>query len=84
MSKESKIAEKAEPAAGEQFTIANEFTAVTVRKVSGRYGERLEIIVEGTGRRALLDAMQLESVACQRPEKFSQLLAIELGSQDLS
>lgn len=84
MSKESKFAEKVVPAAGEQITIANEFTAVTVRKVLRRYGERLEITVDGTGRRVQLDVMQLESVACQRPEKFSQLLAIELGSQDLS
>lgn len=84
MSKNTRTGDQIELTAGEQFTIANEFTSVTIRKVSGRYGERLEIGMEGTGKSVRLDAMQLEAVACQGPEKFSQLLAIELGSRDLS
>lgn len=65
---------------GEALTIANEFTAVSVRKVLTRNGERLEISCPARGYRILLDAMQLESVAAQHPEKFSQLFAMLLGS----
>ena len=63
------------------LTVANEFTGVTVRKVMTRNGERLEIRVPKTGQRVLLDAMQLEIVAAQDPERFSDLFRAELGAQ---
>ncbi len=68
--------------AGEGFGIGNEFTGVRVRKVWTRQGERLEIFAPRQGYRILLDAMQLEIIARQDPERFSRLFAIALGSED--
>jgi len=68
--------------AGEAFGIGNEFTGVQVRKVWTRQGERLELTVPRTGARILLDAMQLEIVAVQDPERFSELFATQLGAHD--
>ncbi|WP_327579048.1 dihydrodiol dehydrogenase [Streptomyces sp. NBC_00145] len=68
--------------AGESLRIANEFTDVRVRKVWTRQGERLELSVPKKGYRILLDAMQLEIVAAQEPEKFTELFAVNLGSSD--
>jgi hypothetical protein len=66
----------------EAFGIGNEFTGVQVRKVWTKQGERLELLVPRSGRRILLDAMQLEIVAAQDPEKFTELFAIRLDSHD--
>ncbi|MEU6749210.1 hypothetical protein ABZ914_23570 [Spirillospora sp. NPDC046719] len=68
--------------AGEPIGIGNEFTGVQVRKVWTRQGERLEILVPRHGHRILLDAMQLEIIARQDPERFTQLFAVALGSED--
>jgi hypothetical protein len=68
--------------ASEGFGIGNEFTGVQVRKVWTRQGERLAIFVPKHGHRILLDAMQLEIIARQDPERFSQLFAVALGSGD--
>ncbi|MGI5330294.1 hypothetical protein [Actinomadura nitritigenes] len=68
--------------AGEPIGIGNEFTGVRVRKVWTRQGERLEILVPKHGHRILLDAMQLEIIARQDPERFTQLFAVALGSED--
>jgi hypothetical protein len=65
---------------GESFGIANEFTGVQVRKVWTRQGERLEISVPKKSYRILLDAMQLEIVAAQAPERFTELFALGFGS----
>lgn len=62
------------------LVIANEFTAVAVRKIGTRQGERLELRVAGSGRRVLLDAMQLEAVAHLDAAAFSRLIAHSLGS----
>ncbi|MER5751981.1 hypothetical protein [Streptomyces sp. NPDC002088] len=67
---------------GDWIGIGNEFSGVRLRKVWTPQGERLEIEVPKRGYRILLDAMQLEIVAAQRPEKFSQLFAVQLGSDD--
>ncbi|GAA4971008.1 hypothetical protein [Streptomyces hyderabadensis] len=64
---------------GDWIGIGNEFTGVQLRKVWTPQGERLEITVPKRGYRILLDAMQLEIVAAQRPEKFSELFAMQLG-----
>lgn len=68
--------------ASEGFGIGNEFTGVRVRKVWTRQGERLEIVVPKHGHSILLDAMQLEILARQDPERFSHLFAVALGSED--
>lgn len=67
--------------AQEWISVANEFTGVTVRKVLTRNGERLELHVPKTGRRVLLDAMQLEIIAAQDPERFTDLFRTQLGAQ---
>ncbi|MFF0291821.1 hypothetical protein [Streptomyces sp. NPDC005262] len=67
---------------GEWIGIGNEFTGVQLRKVFTRQGERLEIVVPRRGHRILLDAMQLEIVAAQEPEKFSELFAKHLGAYE--
>ncbi|WP_281689158.1 hypothetical protein [Pseudonocardia thermophila] len=67
---------------GETFGIGNEFTGVQVRKVWTKQGERLELFVPRTGKRVLLDAMQLEIITAQDPEKFSELFAIQLDAHD--
>ncbi|MGA4538963.1 hypothetical protein ACPA54_03115 [Uniformispora flossi] len=67
---------------GEWFGIANEFTGVRLRKVWTPQGERLEIEVPRQGTSILLDAMQLEIVAAQSPEAFSDLFAIRMGAAD--
>ncbi|NMI00647.1 hypothetical protein [Pseudonocardia acidicola] len=68
--------------AGEPFGIGNEFTGVQVRKVWTKQGERLELTVPRSGYRILLDAMQLEIIAAQDPERFSELFAIRLDAHD--
>jgi hypothetical protein len=68
--------------AGESFGIGNEFTGVRVRKVWTRQGERLELFVPKRGYRILLDAMQLEIIAAQEPERFSELFAISFGAEE--
>lgn len=67
---------------GDSFGIGNEFTGVQVRKVWTRQGERLELFVPKKGTRILLDAMQLEIIAEQDPEKFSILFSIKLAADD--
>ncbi|WAP54761.1 hypothetical protein [Streptomyces sp. S465] len=67
---------------GESFGIGNEFTGVQVRKVWTRQGERLELHVPRRGYRILLDAMQLEIIAAQDPERFSELFAVSFGADD--
>ncbi|QNG55370.1 hypothetical protein H6H00_04750 [Pseudonocardia petroleophila] len=67
---------------GEAFGIGNEFTGVQVRKVWTRQGERLELTVPRTERRILLDAMQLEIITAQDPEKFSELFAIQFEAHE--
>lgn len=66
---------------GAWITVANEFTGVTMRKVLTRNGERLELLVPKSGKRILLDAMQLEILAAQKPERFSELFRAQLGAE---
>jgi hypothetical protein len=68
--------------ASEPFGVGNEFTGVVIRKVWTRQGERLELTVPRTGRRIRLDAMQLEILTAQDPERFSELFAAELENAD--
>jgi hypothetical protein len=66
---------------GETIGIGNEFTGVNVRKVWTRQGERLELELPRTEQSILLDAMQLEILVLQRPERFTELFERELGSE---
>lgn len=66
----------------EWIGIGNEFTGVRLRKVFTLQGERLEIEVPRRGHRILLDPMQLEIVAAQQPEHFSELFARHLGAHE--
>jgi hypothetical protein len=62
--------------------IGNEFTGVLFRKVRTNNGERLQLFVPKRGYSALLDPMQLEIVAAQDPEAFSELHARQLGASN--
>lgn len=66
----------------EPFGIGNEFTGVQVRKVWTRQGERLELFIPRSEKRILLDAMQLEIIASQDAERFTELFQKHLGSVD--
>ena len=66
----------------EWFAIANEFSGVNIRKVLTRNGERLELSVPKREYRILLDAMQLEIIAAQNPDNFTELFRRSLGSSE--
>lgn len=68
--------------AEEWHGIGNEFTGVRYRKVHTKNGERLQLFVPKRGYTILLDPMQLEIVAAQTPEVFSELHARQLGVMD--
>lgn len=61
--------------------IGNEFTGVRFRKVYTSGGERLQLFVPSRGHSVVLDPMQLEIVAAQEPDFFSDLHARELGAE---
>ncbi|MEV4950869.1 hypothetical protein MRBLAR21_000519 [Paenarthrobacter nitroguajacolicus] len=67
---------------GEPIGIGNEFSGVVVRKVWTRNGERLEIRVPRKDYYILLDAMQLEIIAAQKPQEFTRLFQRQFGSED--
>jgi hypothetical protein len=67
---------------GEAIGIGNEFTGVEVRKVWTQQGERLGLFVPRNGDRILLDPMQLEVIAAQDPERFTELFERKLGSNE--
>jgi hypothetical protein len=64
--------------------IANEFTAVRVRRVHTRNGERLEVESRKLGTRVLLDPLEVESLTWQTPETFSRLLEHPYGPEDVA
>lgn len=61
--------------------IGNEFTGVWFRKVHTNNGERLQLFVPRRGHSVVLDPMQLEVVAAQKPTFFSDLHAQELSAE---
>lgn len=65
----------------EPVEIANEFARVQVAKVWTRNGERLEIVAPRLGYAIRLDAIQLESLTWQRPERLSRLLEEPYGPE---
>ena len=66
---------------GEESTIvvSNEFAAVTVRKVSTRNGERLEIRSMGHDQAIKLDALALEALTWSTPLEVGKGLETPLG-----
>lgn len=65
--------------AGEQFIIANEFAAVSVRKVLTRNGERLEIQSISHDRSIMLDAIALEALTWSSALEVGKNLETPLG-----
>lgn len=65
--------------AGCTFTIVNEFSAVVVRKVLTRNGERLEI--RSPRFQIQLDAVALEAISWQSPETISTYLETPFGPE---
>lgn len=59
--------------------LSNEFATISVRKVSTRNGERLEITAPRLGHRILLDALALESLTWQPMDTFSRFLETPFG-----
>lgn len=57
-----------------EFTIANEFTEVVVRRIDTRNGTRLLISVAKTGRRISLDALELEALTWQNARTMAAMV----------
>lgn len=67
---------------GEPSQVVNEFAQVEIQKVKTRKGERLEIRSPKLGYSFRLDALDLESLSWQEPEKFDELLEEPYGPGD--
>ncbi len=67
---------------GEPIQVVNEFAQVEIQKVKTRKGERLEIRSPKLGYSIRLDALDLESLSWQEPEKFDELLEEPYGPDD--
>ncbi len=61
--------------------LANEYAAVTVRKVSTGNGVRLEIVSPRLGRGIRLDPVELETLTWQSHETFSGFLQTPFGPE---
>jgi hypothetical protein len=61
------------------IVVSNEFAAVTVRKVSTRNGERLEIRSMGHDQAIKLDALALEALTWSTPLEVGRGLETPLG-----
>jgi hypothetical protein len=66
-------------ASGPSFSVENEYATVLISRVETSRGDRLEIFVPKSGRRVLLDAVQLESLSWQEESFFSELLRGSVG-----
>jgi hypothetical protein len=67
---------------GGPISIGNEFTAIEVRKVLTRNGERLEISSPRLGYSIRLDPLELESLTWQDARTFSLLLKNPYGPDE--
>jgi hypothetical protein len=61
--------------------LANEYAAVTVRKVETGNGVRLEIVAPRLGRGIRLDPVELETLTWQSHETFSKFLETPFGPE---
>jgi hypothetical protein len=66
---------------GEGIELANEYAAVTVRKMSTGNGVRLEIVSLRLGRGIRLDPVELETLTWQSHETFSKFLRTPFGPE---
>lgn len=65
--------------ASEELIISNEFAEVRVKSVWTHNGIRLEIASQKLGWKVYLDALQLESLTWQPPERYSTFLIEPFG-----
>ncbi len=65
-----------------EFTVVNEFTAVRVRKILTRNGQRLEITSLRLDHQIRLDALALEALSWQNEETISAYLDQPFGPED--
>ncbi|GCE43951.1 hypothetical protein Rhow_008249 [Rhodococcus wratislaviensis] len=65
-----------------EFTVVNEFTAVRVRKILTRNGQRLEITSLRLDHHIRLDALALEALSWQNEETISAYLDQPFGPED--
>ncbi len=65
-----------------EIRLGNEFTEVVVEQVQTRNGVRLRIRVPASGREILLCPLELEALAWQDHDLFTQLLATPHGPED--
>ena len=66
---------------GDAVELANEYAAVTVRKVQTHNGVRLEIISPRLGRGIRLCPVELETLTWQSHEIFSEFLQTPFGPE---
>lgn len=66
---------------GDAVELANEYAAVTVRKVETGNGVRLEIVSPRLGRGIRLDPIELETLTWQSHETFSEFLRTPFGPE---
>ena len=66
---------------GDAVELANEYAAVTVRRVRTGNGVRLEIVAPRLGRGIRLDPIELEALTWQTHEAFSELLRTPFGPE---
>jgi hypothetical protein len=61
-------------AVGEAISVANEFTAVVVRRVDTRNGSRLLISAPRSGQWITLDALEVEALTWQNPRTLAAMV----------
>lgn len=66
---------------GDGVELANEYAAVTVRKVRTHNGVRLEIVAPRLGRGIRLCPVELETLTWQSHETFSEFLQTPFGPE---
>jgi hypothetical protein len=64
-----------------QLELANEFAAVSVRRVNTRNGVRLEIAAPKLGTRIRLCPLELETLTWQSSDTFSGFLSTPFGPE---
>lgn len=77
----TELGENLDPRVDRELTIVNEFTAVRVRKILTRNGERLEIESLRFHGSTRLDALGLEGLTWQPPEVISSFLEQPFGPE---
>jgi hypothetical protein len=74
LTSQRELAELRTHAVGEQLTIANEFTEVTVARVDTRNGSRLLITSPKSGQWITLDALEVEALTWQNTRTLESMV----------